>query len=263
MYFYAFPIMQTSTSRNSILSEKGTPSRSRTQNSSQRPRTSTRPDTATTVKNDSHVILCISEGRGTHSEIGIASMNLRTSECVMSQYSDSSSFPLTFHRLNILQPGVIIMSSTCIDPPSILYQVMGPVMEQRSELISVQRHYYNDTNGMEYLKQFNIQDENSQELHTRISQKYYSLAALSALFRYVQEGQGIVFTNHSIKFKFTNIDGTMFIDSSTASHLELVYNSQDHRSDECLLGILDNTQTAMGKRLLRASILQPLISRLF
>jgi DNA mismatch repair protein MSH4 len=244
----------------SISSQPGTIGRPRTQNSSQRPRTSNRPDTATTARNDSHIILCISEGRGTHSEIGIASMNLRTSECVMSQYSDSSSFPLTFHRLNILQPGVIVMSNTCIDPPSILYQVMGPVMELCADLVPVHRQYFNDSNGLEYLKQFNIQNENCQDLYTRTSQKYFALAALSALFRYVQESQGIVFPNHSIKFQFTNIDGTMFIDSSTAMQLELIFNAQDHGSKDCLLGILDHTQTAMGKRLLRASILQPLVS---
>ena len=50
----------------------------------------------------------------------------------------------------------------------------------------------------------------------------------------------------------------MLIDFSTVHSLELIQNLQDPKSPDCLFGLLDNTLTAMGARLLRASILQPL-----
>jgi len=50
----------------------------------------------------------------------------------------------------------------------------------------------------------------------------------------------------------------MLIDLSTVHSLELIQNLKDPKSPDCLFGLLDNTLTAMGARLLRASILQPL-----
>lgn len=49
----------------------------------------------------------------------------------------------------------------------------------------------------------------------------------------------------------------MIIDFNTARSLELVQNMEDPKSPNCLFGILNNTSTPMGARLLRASILQP------
>lgn len=50
----------------------------------------------------------------------------------------------------------------------------------------------------------------------------------------------------------------MLIDFSTVHSLELIQNLQNSKSTECLFGLLNNTLTAMGARLLRSNILQPL-----
>ena len=47
------------------------------------------------------------------------------------------------------------------------------------------------------------------------------------------------------------------IDLSTIQSLELIQNLQNSRSKECLFGLLNETLTPMGSRLLRSSILQP------
>lgn len=48
------------------------------------------------------------------------------------------------------------------------------------------------------------------------------------------------------------------IDISTIYSLELVQNLQNPKSRDCLFGLLNETQTPMGARLLRSNILQPL-----
>ena len=48
------------------------------------------------------------------------------------------------------------------------------------------------------------------------------------------------------------------IDLSTIRSLELIQNLQHAKSRECLFGILNHTLTAMGGRLLKSNILQPL-----
>jgi DNA mismatch repair protein MSH4 len=47
------------------------------------------------------------------------------------------------------------------------------------------------------------------------------------------------------------------IDISTISSLELIQNLQNPKSKQCLFGLLNETLTPMGCRLLRSSILQP------
>jgi DNA mismatch repair protein MSH4 len=49
----------------------------------------------------------------------------------------------------------------------------------------------------------------------------------------------------------------MLIDLSTIVYLELIQNLQDAKSKHCLFGILNETLTPMGSRLLRSNILQP------
>ena len=50
----------------------------------------------------------------------------------------------------------------------------------------------------------------------------------------------------------------MMIDLSTIFALELIQNTRAPRSKDCLFGLLNQTQTQMGARLLRTNILQPL-----
>lgn len=48
------------------------------------------------------------------------------------------------------------------------------------------------------------------------------------------------------------------IDLSTIHALELIQNLQNQKSRDCLFGLLNETLTPMGSRLLRSNILQPL-----
>jgi DNA mismatch repair protein MSH4 len=50
----------------------------------------------------------------------------------------------------------------------------------------------------------------------------------------------------------------MLIDVSTIYSLELVQNVQNPKSKDCLFGLVNETLTPMGARLLRNNILQPL-----
>lgn len=58
--------------------------------------------------------------------------------------------------------------------------------------------------------------------------------------------------------KYEPSEGSMMIDVSTIYSLELVQNLQNPKSKDCLFGLLNDTQTPMGGRLLRSNVLQPL-----
>jgi DNA mismatch repair protein MSH4 len=50
----------------------------------------------------------------------------------------------------------------------------------------------------------------------------------------------------------------MMIDLSTIHSLELIQNLQNVKSKDCLYGLLNQTLTPMGARLLKSNVLQPL-----
>ena len=51
------------------------------------------------------------------------------------------------------------------------------------------------------------------------------------------------------------------IDLSTMRSLEIIQNSQNSKSKDCLYGLLNHTLTPMGARLLRINLLQPSTNR--
>jgi hypothetical protein len=55
----------------------------------------------------------------------------------------------------------------------------------------------------------------------------------------------------------SDVSASMWIDYLSVRNLELVQNLQNPKSSQCLFGVLDHCQTPMGKRLLRANLLQP------
>lgn len=49
----------------------------------------------------------------------------------------------------------------------------------------------------------------------------------------------------------------MMVDLSTISSMELIQNLQNPKSKDCLFGLLNQTLTPMGSRLLKSLLLQP------
>jgi DNA mismatch repair protein MSH4 len=68
---------------------------------------------------------------------------------------------------------------------------------------------------------------------------------------------GKTFQFHSLRVKYEPSEGTMMIDVATICALELIQNLQNAKTTLCLYGLLNETLTPMGARLLRSNILQP------
>lgn len=67
----------------------------------------------------------------------------------------------------------------------------------------------------------------------------------------------LTFAFRSLRIKFQPSEGSMMIDLSTIQSLELIQNINNPKSKECLFGLMNETLTPMGSRLLRSNILQP------
>lgn len=75
--------------------------------------------------------------------------------------------------------------------------------------------------------------------------------------KYVEFGLSKTFASQTLRIRFETSEGSMMIDLSTISALELVQNMQNVKSKDSLFGLLNETLTKMGARILRGNILQP------
>jgi DNA mismatch repair protein MSH4 len=213
-----------------------------------------------TLRASSQTVVAISEGRGCISEIGVATLDLLTSESVVMQYSDTANYPKTFYLLSLINPKIIIMPKTCVELPSKLFQSIGPYLDRNAEVVPTPRIYFNEQNGLEVLQKYAIKTpEHQAALISGVFKKFFASTAISALFHYIESAQKFTFTPGTVRFRTQSMDGTMMVDSASVKYLELVYNYQNQKSSTSLLGKIYKTSTAMGKRLLKATLLQPSI----
>ena len=80
------------------------------------------------------------------------------------------------------------------------------------------------------------------------------------MLKYIELRLLYSFPLHSLRITYQPADGAMMIDLSTIHALELIQNLQNAKSRDCLFGLLNQTQTAMGARALKSNVLQPLTS---
>lgn len=80
---------------------------------------------------------------------------------------------------------------------------------------------------------------------------------LSQALKFVETELAITINSNSLRIKYDPPEDTMLIDVSAIRSLELLQNTRNPKSKDCLYGLLNHTQTPMGSRLLRSTILQP------
>ncbi|XP_059780565.1 mutS protein homolog 4 isoform X1 [Balaenoptera ricei] len=205
------------------------------------------------------VIVAVVEGRGlARGEIGMASIDLKSPQIILSQFADNTTYAKVITKLKILSPLEIIMSNTaCVVGNSTKLFTLITENFKNVNFTTVQRKYFNETKGLEYIEQLCITEFNT--VLMEVQSKYYCLAAVAALLKYVEFIQNSVYAPKSLKICFQGSEQTAMIDSSSTQNLELLINNQDSRNNHTLFGVLNYTKTPGGSRRLRSNILEPLI----
>ncbi|XP_064310865.1 mutS protein homolog 4 isoform X2 [Phalacrocorax carbo] len=205
------------------------------------------------------VIVAVVEGRGlARGEVGMASIDLKNPEMILSQFADNTTYAKVITKLKILTPLEIIMSNTACDAgnTSKLFSLITEHFKNVT-FTTVQRKYFNETKGLEYIEQLCASEFST--IFMEVQSKYYCLAAAAALLKYVEFIQNSVYAPKSLKVRFQGSEKTAMIDSSSAQNLELVINNRDSRNGHTLFGVLNYTKTPGGSRRLRSNILEPLV----
>jgi DNA mismatch repair protein MSH4 len=239
-----------------------TTSRPRTgRRSAARPSTA-RPRTgASTVALQNQELVCaVTESRGISPTVGLAFINLDTGEAALSQISDSQTYVRTIHKITVYAPSWIIIPSTAANPPSKLFSIIEEHIEHiEANLVCVDRRYYAETTGLESIHQLAFA-EDVEAVKISIGGNFYAVCCFAAALKYIEFQMGKTFQFHSLRVKYEPPESSMIIDISTICSLELIQNLQIPKSRHCLYGLLNETFTPMGGRMLRSNILQPLTS---
>ncbi|OCB89217.1 hypothetical protein A7U60_g3583 [Sanghuangporus baumii] len=257
---------------------------------STRPATA-RPLTAASSRHENSFIVAVIECRGIGREVGIAALDKDTGQVdliqvhllvlpsqtrvvhttAIPQLTDCQTYVKTLHHLHLHCPSVVIVPDTFLSDTdasvnsSTRHAVNASLLVQciRCEfphvpIEPVLRKYWNEESGLHFVNQLTADNENRAATLLATSSKYYALSAACALFKHAEARLNARYAAHSLRIRYSPVEGTMLIDNDTAKNLELVGNMINKKSTHSLFGVLNHTWTAMGSRLLRVNLLAPI-----
>ncbi|KAJ5924291.1 hypothetical protein N7466_008478 [Penicillium verhagenii] len=245
--------MSLSFRESSVQSSVPLPTRTTT---SRRPATA-RPTTTATSVASQDIVCAVSESRGVSSTVGLAFINLATAEVVLCQICDTPTYVKTVTKIGVFEPNEILFMNTVAES-KLRYIIQENLPDPT--LTFLDRRYWSDKAGQEYLDRLAFSDE-ADSLKVTLGGSYFAACCFAAALKYVESELQRVFTSHSLRIRFEPSQGSMTIDLQTIVSLELIQNLHAAKSRDSLYGLLNQTLTPMGARLLRSNVLQPCTER--
>lgn len=139
-----------------------------------------RPKTgATTVVGDQDIICSITEARGIAPTIGLAFVNLSTSEAVLCQICDSQTYARTVHKLAVFDPTEILFSSTSANPKTKLFSIIEENLPHLRRTL-IDRKYWAENTGHEYVQQLAFQDD-VESIKVSLGGNYFAACCFAAV----------------------------------------------------------------------------------
>jgi len=184
------------------------------------------------------------------SNFGIAFVDLMTGEFLTTEIQSDFPFQDLINEIGRFSPKECLVNNTLIEDTLLCTKIK----EQLEIYFTVKDDgFFDGPSSMDLLvSQFgqdNLKD---------VKGKKYSLLASGACLKYLTETQKMNLTHlNSIRY-YENTD-FMILDISCRKNLELTESLRDNKKVGSLLWVVDNTVTAMGARLLRKWVEQPLI----
>ncbi|KAE8448296.1 hypothetical protein EG329_009540 [Mollisiaceae sp. DMI_Dod_QoI] len=222
-----------------------------------RPSSGRRSRASSTLGGESQQIICaVSESRGVSPTVGMSFANITTGEAVLSQICDNQFYARTLNKLQVFEPTVILIITSCGPPnPSKMYLIIEENI-LGAKIVMVDRKYWVESAGLEFIQQLAF-TEDVEALKVAVEGNFFATCCFAAALKYIDLSMSVTFAFHSLRIKYQPSEGSMMIDLSTIQSLELIQNIQNAKSKDCLFGVMNETLTPMGARLLRSNILQP------
>lgn len=166
---------------SSILTDNDPPSERRPRPGfSQRTYTGTRPTTSGTSIACQEVVCAINESRGVSPTVGLAFVNLSTSEAVLCQICDSNSYARTINKLAVFEPTELLFMNTRSARQTMLYDT---IQNNIPDLIisSIDRRYWSDRASQEYVDKLAFPEE-LESIRGSLERHYFAACCLAAVY---------------------------------------------------------------------------------
>ncbi|XP_055591515.1 mutS protein homolog 4-like [Uranotaenia lowii] len=223
-------------------------------------RTASRSLNETHAGNEPYVICTIAEGRGyANLEIGVAAIDISAPVLQMSQFSDNFWYSNILTSLEAFQPHVIYFSDHSLNTRASNLPTMIRNQLPNVQISGVPRAFFNDRCAERYMS--NYCSSSYDTIKDAIRCKYYGLSAVGALLRICFENNILQVAAKALQFMYLAKIDTLMIDGECVGHLELIRSLQDKDGKNSLFNFLNHCITGVGKRHLRANLLEPCCRR--
>jgi len=155
------------------------PSTSRSRTAS-RPRTRPRTATSTAGGGDQQIICSISESRGLSPIVGLAFVNLSTTEAVLCQISDNQTYVQTIHKLSIFEPTEILFMNTAAQCVSNLHSLVDHHLRYTTRISVIDRKFWAETTGLDYIQRLAFKQD-IEALKVSLEGNYYATCCFAAV----------------------------------------------------------------------------------
>lgn len=159
-----------------------TTSRSITGRNDGRSRTGRRPTTtATSLTGYQDIVCSVSESRGISPNVGLAFVNLSTSEAVLCQICDSQTYVRTIHKLKVFSPTEILYPSTAAESKFFSIIAENVRRDDREVMMTeIDRRYWSESTGHDYVRQLAF-PEDLEALNVSLSGNYFAACCFGAV----------------------------------------------------------------------------------
>ncbi|KAH6650440.1 muts domain V-domain-containing protein [Chaetomium tenue] len=127
---------------------------------------------------------------------------------------------------------------------------------------AVDKHkHWNESEGLKLVDRFAWRAD-IKTMRQDLDRNFYVSCAFSAAMAYVEEETDVVFRDNSLRIRYRQPADTMGLDRSTITSLELFQNIRNSKgTSSTLFGLLNNTLTPQGRRMIRSALFQPSTNR--
>ena len=139
-----------------------------------------RPKTATSTLGgtlDQEIICAITESRGISPTVGLAFVNITTTEAVLCQIVDNQTYVKTLQKLQVFEPATILFPTTALH--SKLYSIIHTNIPTLP-ITPLERKYWGETMGAEYIQQLAFTDD-VEAIKVAIGGNYFATCCFAAV----------------------------------------------------------------------------------
>ena len=184
---------------------------------------------------------------------GVTVCDVSTGDFRTTQIKDSNNFAMLMDEISRYAPAELIVNP-------MMYECIEEIekIRTRFEVYITKLEEYDFTDNYELLDtKYQLVDDNDNKIET-ISDQMLSVASTNAMLKYLQDTQK---TNldHINKLIVYHVTKYMSLDINARRNLEITEKLRDKSKKGTLLWVLDKTSTAMGGRMLRRWLSDPLV----